>query len=117
MQHFMESGYCKYIVIAAAAVFLIFVTILLFYHTSASASSDSRQAGERVECFKSIRVHAGESLWEISKRNYSYEYKSIEKYIGKIKYLNHLLDEDIVAGTYLIIPYYVTLTETVGVSQ
>ena len=115
MQQFIKSNHAKYLMIVIAGILFILLTILLFYNTSASASSNSYQIGERVECFKSVQVHAGESLWEISKRHYSSEYESMGKYIGRIKYLNHLLNEDIIAGTYLIIPYYVTLTDTAKV--
>lgn len=100
---FSSGVYIKYATIAAASIFFILMSVILSHN-----QSNSRRAGEGKECYVSIQVQSGESLWEISSRYYSSEYKSMKRYITRIKYLNHMLDEDIPAGAYLIVPYYAT---------
>lgn len=98
----------KYLLIAAISLFII-LSFLLCISASrhASAYAVNRQAeGQKVECYTSIQVSPGESLWKISKRYYSHEYKNMNLYIKKIMKLNHMVTEDVHAGAYLIIPYY-----------
>lgn len=102
-----SSNYLKYMTAAAVAAFLLLLSVFVFRYSAVHARSSER-AGQRVECFTSIQVHSGESMWEISKRYYSSEYKSMNRYIRKIMSLNHMTSEDIHAGAYLIIPYYIT---------
>lgn len=61
---------------------------------------------EKSERYRSVRIYSGESLWEISSRYYSDDYHSMELYIERIMRLNHLTDGTIMAGEYLLIPYY-----------
>ncbi len=84
--------------------FFLFCTVLVLYHVL--SGPESREETQKPEYYASVQVHSGESLWDISKRYYTSEYKSIRQYIRKIKYLNHMADEDLHAGAYLIIPYY-----------
>lgn len=100
-----QQDYFKYAALTAAAIFIILFTAILYRSQSANARA-SRRAGECTELYESVQVQSGESLWEISSRYYSDEYKSMKRYIAKIKRLNHLSGEKISAGTYLIIPYY-----------
>lgn len=99
----------KYMILTAIAALQIFLFILciacIFHHIAARAYS-SRVEVEKEECYISVQVRPGESLWKISSRYYSSEYKSMHQYIKKIINLNHMPDETIHAGAYLIIPYY-----------
>lgn len=82
--------------------FLLCITCIIRH-----ASSDNVSRPEaREECYISIQVHSGDSLWEISRRYYTSDYKSMDYYINKIKALNHMSGESITAGASLIIPYY-----------
>lgn len=110
---FERPNYLKYAAIAAASIFFILMSVILYQNKSAREHG-SRRAGEREECYVSIQVAPGETLWEISSRYYSSEYKSMKKYIRRIKYLNHMLDEEISAGAYLIVPYYASPKEHAG---
>lgn len=98
----------KYIAIAVTVIlqisFFVFSAACIIHHVTVQAGGENES--RKPECYLSIRVHAGESLWEISKRYYSSEYKNMNWYVRKIKYLNHMTDENVNAGSYLIIPYY-----------
>lgn len=105
-----QPNYLKYAAIVATSIFFILMS-MIFYQSKSAREHGSRRVGERKECYVSIQVEPGESLWEISSRYYSSEYKSMRNYITRIKYLNHMLDENIPAGAYLIVPYYTSPKE------
>lgn len=91
------------VIVLQILFFLVCMTVILkqlLFHNSC------RGKERRTEYYRSVRICSGESLWEISNRYYSEEYKSMHLYMQKIMKLNNLLDEDIYSGEYLIIPYY-----------
>lgn len=67
---------------------------------------NSGAEGKRTECFASVRVRSGDTLWKISSRYYSDEYKNMHFYMKRIMELNNMPDEEIYTGSYVIIPYY-----------
>ncbi len=105
MQDSLTSSYTKCVLLLTAGMSLVLLIVFILYSTIVHADS-TNTAEQKIECFTSIRVYPGESLWEISRRYYSKEYQSMNQYIRKIMKLNHMTDEKIYAGAYLIIPYY-----------
>lgn len=55
--------------------------------------------------YKSIMVEYGDTLESIAIEN-SYGGYNINKYINEVMYTNHLEDDTIHAGQYLIVPYF-----------
>lgn len=98
----------KYMLAAAIGIFVILAFLLFTAVTRHTRVQTVRgqTAGQKTECYASIQVRPGESLWKISKRYYSQEYKNMNLYIKRIMKLNHMASEDIHVGAYLIIPYY-----------
>lgn len=103
-------------VIALAVAVLVFCLSFLPTHTSVLLVSDSSvstfaAAGDvtskrSVECYSSVYVQAGDSLWSISNRYYSGEYRSLKRYMKRIMKLNHMETTTVYADTYLVVPYY-----------
>lgn len=61
--------------------------------------------------YTSMEVQQGETLWSIATENMALSsgyYHDAKDYIEEITLINHLADEKIVAGQFLIIPYYST---------
>lgn len=56
--------------------------------------------------YSSIVVKSGDSLWSIAKEYAGTYYNSLEDYISEVAGINHLKDDQIRAGQYLIVPYY-----------
>ena len=56
--------------------------------------------------YKSICVSYGDTLNSFADEYMSIEFKTRDKFINEIKEINHLKDDTIYAGTYLIVPYY-----------
>lgn len=53
--------------------------------------------------YKSIVVQQGDTLWSLATDNMP---KDKSAYIEEVKQMNHLKDDCITAGSYLIVPYY-----------
>lgn len=88
------------------------VGIILFLSFSAGgflsiAKSESIDAS--CKYYKSILIKPGDSLWSIAVQNMGSEYKDADSYMQEVTEMNHLKDEKITAGNYLIIPYYAVM--------
>lgn len=56
--------------------------------------------------YKNVQIQADDTLWDLAKENYCEEKQSIKEYIQEVKNINHLSDDSIVAGNYIVLPYY-----------
>lgn len=86
-------------------------TLLLILVISVSYSALRSQAraeddGERYKYYTSIEIGYGETLWEIAETYAGPEYTSYESYIYEVMEINHLKEEKITAGEYLVVPYF-----------
>ena len=69
-------------------------------NVTASSSHDS------YKYYTSVQVKQGDSLWSIASAHMIAECGDVEDYIDEIKELNHLDNDAIHAGEYLLVPYY-----------
>ena len=82
-------------VVIAAIIALIFV-----FNVTSSAHNTNK-----VEtCYTNLCISDGDTLWDIAKRNYSPEYGSFSDYLSEIRSINHLSDDIIHYGEYIVIP-------------
>ena len=85
------------------------VLTVMFFFGSASIGLKS-QAKESVVLYKyytNIEVRYGETLWDIADTYFCGDkYKNHEHYIAEVMQINGLYNEEVSAGTYLIVPYY-----------
>ena len=57
--------------------------------------------------FTSIEVASGDTLWTIAQEYSDAEnYDSIDEYIEEVKNMNHMSSDTLMAGQFLIVPYY-----------
>lgn len=56
--------------------------------------------------YTSIEVTYGESLWSIAEEYVGEQYASAADYIHEVMEINHLQEETLSAGQYLIVPYF-----------
>ncbi len=97
-------------------LFLLTLTIVLVLVLSLSYKAILSEAntGDTPEYFKyytSIEVHYGDSLWSIAEEHLGCKYASATDYIDEVMQINHLKDDTLIAGQYLIIPYYSTVLQ------
>lgn len=67
------------------------------------------QTKDTVNCYKyftSIQIQKGDTLWTLADRYADEHFKSRESFIREVMRTNHLTDDSLTAGDYLIIPYY-----------
>lgn len=80
---------------------------LLFLEFKVKAQNSTEEISYKY--YKSVMVNSGNTLWDFAD-TYADDrhYDSLEKYVNEVMEMNHLGDESITAGQYIIIPYYST---------
>lgn len=70
--------------------------------------SDAREEGSPVsyKYFTSILIYPGDTLTSISLRYADRHYDTLEDYMDEVRRMNHLHEDEIRAGEYLVVPYY-----------
>ena len=56
--------------------------------------------------YKNVEIQCDDTLWDLTKENYDKDKQSIKEYMNEVKSINHLTDDSIVAGNYIVLPYY-----------
>lgn len=92
-------------IITFAAIILISVIAILGSSIKAFAKSEN-EMGNITKMYTSIRVEAGDTLWDIAERYNICSDLSREQYIEELKNINHLSDDEIHSGEYLVVSYY-----------
>ena len=80
--------------------------LLLLFSCSYVFTSRAQTSHETVKYYRSVEVAPGDTLWDIAGEYASVEYKDRYAYIDEVKKLNHLTDDRISAGEFLMVPYY-----------
>lgn len=99
----------------AFSLIVSILCIAIFSGTLASAHEDRifrNNDGNKQECYKSITVKYGDTLWDIAEEYMPEDYKNIQEYIYTLMALNNLSNDEIKAGQHLIIVYYNTISVT-----
>lgn len=86
---------------------LIISAFLVFFNSMSIQASDKDHTVS-YKYFKSIYISQGDTLWSIAKENMDEHYESTHEYINEVKHMNSLTSNQIVCGSYLIIPYFST---------
>lgn len=94
-------------IMTASVVFCLSLIIGVFGCGFFSKAQSDDTAVE-YKYFTSIRIKAGDTLYSISQEYADDHYESVYDYMEEVCLTNHLLDEKINTGDYLIIPYYST---------
>ncbi|MCD8300489.1 MAG: LysM peptidoglycan-binding domain-containing protein [Clostridiales bacterium] len=58
-------------------------------------------------CYTSVCIAPGDTLWSIADEYMDSGWSDKESYIEDIRAINHLTDDDIQAGAYIVVPYTV----------
>ena len=62
----------------------------------------------RIKYYTSVKIESGDSLWALSEQFYSKDYHDKSAYIAEVRHLNHMDDDQIQEGAYVVFPYYDT---------
>ena len=90
------------LIISALAIISLSILLISF-----STEANDMEHQPSYKYFKSVEVAKGDTLWSIAKDNIDYEYyKNTYDYVNEVKRMNSLTSDRIVAGSYIIVPYY-----------
>ncbi len=92
-------------ILAGITLVLVLVFTLSYHALSAHANTEFQDISYKY--YTSVQVQPGDTLWEFAGRYADSEhYDSHARYIEEVMHMNHLSEERICAGNYLILPYY-----------
>lgn len=92
------------------ALLTVGLIVMLTVSYNAILSEATTETGaDSYKYYTSIEVAYGDSLWTIAEEYAGEEYTSAKDYIHEVMEINHLQEERIVAGQYLVVPYYSTV--------
>lgn len=96
-----NQGFIVFVIVLSA--FFILVCTMVFGTIRTSAAS----ADVPYKYYTSIRIQAGDTLWDIADTYCSPEYDTVSDYIEEICSINRLSSGDeIHSGQYIMVPYY-----------
>lgn len=87
--------------IAFAAVIAV-ACLIMFGTTRANAAL----AEVSYKYYTSVQIEDGDTLWELADSYMTEAYSSRTEYIDEVCSINHISQDDIHAGQYLMLPYY-----------
>lgn len=78
---------------------------IMFVRMNLYAESEHQEAPV-YKYYTSICINDGDTLERIARERYTIDFESVEAYIKEVKFINHLKSDELIAGGYLIVPYY-----------
>lgn len=93
--------------IAALVISLLIIIAAAIFLLSFSTEANDMAHQPSYKYYKSIEISKGDTLWSIANDNFDPEhYRNTQEYVAEVKKMNSLTSDDIIAGSYLIVPYY-----------
>ncbi|MBQ8279414.1 MAG: LysM peptidoglycan-binding domain-containing protein [Roseburia sp.] len=79
---------------------IIFGTI----HTQAAPAETT------YKYYTSVQIESGDTLWAIASEYITDEYTDMNEYMEEVCAINHISEDEIHAGQYIVVPYYAAET-------
>lgn len=100
-----ETQLRRNIIISIIITVFIVIAVSLGFGTRAKAESNAFEKYDK--CFKSVCVAYDEDLEDIAIENINYNfYKNTTEYVNEVIKINHLENEDVKPGNYIVVPYF-----------
>ena len=101
-----ELALIRKLVLAVASICIITVLTVMVSAIKSKAVSETADP-DSCKYYTSIEISKGDSIWSLASEYIDSHYESKEAYIDEVIQINSLSDaDDIVAGEYIIMPYY-----------
>jgi len=101
-----ESTQKKITVLFCSIVAVVMFCSIIF-GTINTQAAPSKTA---TKYYTSIQVESGDTLWAIANEYITSEYANLNEYIDEVCAINHIAEDEIHAGQYLVVPYYAANT-------
>lgn len=86
---------------------LAFIISCFFTVGSILTNAQSSHKTITHKVYRSITVSAGDNLSKIAKEHLANEYDDIQAYVEEVMQINHMEDDEITSGMYLVVPHYI----------
>ena len=83
---------------------IVGICVIVFGGIYAAAEENAEPAVQKY--YTSVRIEAGDTLWDLADEYGNENIQSKKSYIQEIKRINHLTDDTIRTGCYLTVVYY-----------
>lgn len=93
--------------LAVSFLILLASFVLGFSCTNMMTNAETIDDTHYYKYYTSIIVEKGDTLYSIAEEHFM-NYSSIEEYVAEVAVINHLVDDKIIEGASLIIPYFST---------
>lgn len=91
-----------------AILTVVLVTVLAVSYHAILSEANTGATETSFKYYTSIEVSYGDTLWTIANEYAGEEYASVNAYVEEVMQINHLKEENIIAGQYLVVPYFST---------
>ena len=97
-----EAAQKRIAVLFCSIVALVVVCSIMFgtIHTQAAPAETTNKY------YTSVQIESGDTLWAIANEYITDEYTDINAYIREVCSINHISEDEIHAGQYIVVPYY-----------
>ncbi len=85
---------------------VVLFALVLFSVVFMTKTVTAQREGERIKQVACIEIQKGDTLWSIASDYMTEEYDNLNEYIEEIKDSNGMVNDEIHAGNYIIVPYY-----------
>lgn len=85
------------------------LSISCFSFWSQAQMNDAGETGKETILYKyytRIEVQYGDTMWDIASRYCNEPYHNYNAYINEVMMINRMLEPELTAGSYIIVPYY-----------
>ncbi|MCI5585342.1 MAG: LysM peptidoglycan-binding domain-containing protein [Lachnospiraceae bacterium] len=84
----------------------LLVLVLSFGCFGMWSQAQNKQNTSLYKYYTNVEVQYGDSLWDIASRYCDSSYEDYDTYIREVMLINRMLEPNITAGSYLIVPYH-----------
>ena len=92
----------KITVLFCSVVALITICSIMFGSINAQAAP----AETSYKYYTSVQIESGDTLWAIAGEYITDEYTDMNEYMEEVCAINHISEDEIHAGQYIVVPYY-----------
>lgn len=89
-------------VLFCSVVAVITICSIMFGSISAQAAPTETT----YKYYTSVQIESGDTLWAIASEYISDEYADMNEYMEEVCAINHISEDEIHAGQYIVVPYY-----------
>lgn len=90
------------IALGTAGLLIVILSVLFIF----SNTHTVKAGNNNHKYFTHILIEENDTIWDIAEQYMTSEYASTNAYIYEVEQINHIDADKIVAGCYIMIPYY-----------